>query len=165
MQKITRKRFDITDIMCFQLKITRKDLRELIKKEEKLKHKKYQKIYTLSVQTPSDKLATVRIKRTILTSLIQSIDAAVAVELRIRMYERYNISVYSIHDCCGCDSCYGKQLLQTYKECLIDLVFTKKLSEFITIYQRDKEKKDNITEVSIISKMEEVISKRKDTVR
>ena len=158
------KRFDITEVWLNKWHITQKELDnkvESLKGKEKVGKETYQKKYYITFSLNSDKIDTRKLKRTILTGLIHSIDAMLAVELRIKMFSLYKIRVYSIHDCFGCDSRFASKMSKVYKECLNDFVFNKNLSDFIEIYIKDK--KGNEILHPIIAELEKNITKRKET--
>lgn len=71
--------------------------------------------------------------RTVFSGLFQSLDAAVAVKVRVRMKELYGTDVFSVHDCFCCEARYADQVKQEYKKALFSVVFDQKLSDVLKI--------------------------------
>ena len=69
----------------------------------------------ISFNLASDIVDMPRTHRTILTTLIHTLDAQVATRLRLNMKDKYGVVVHSIHDCFGCPV-DAKDCLRVYKD-------------------------------------------------
>ena len=121
--KTKKLTLDITKLM---LENTEEVMVENVDYEQMLKENLKDKILPLSRKRLSlettDYTITDKRKngRTILTGIIHSLDAEIALNLRYTCLKKYGRKVYSIHDCFACDSDFAHQLKIEYKKVLFD---------------------------------------------
>lgn len=71
--------------------------------------------------------------RTVFSGVFHSLDAAVAVRVRLKMRELYQTDVFTVHDSFCCEARYVDQVKVQYKAALFSEVFDKTLSDILKI--------------------------------
>lgn len=84
---------------------------------------------------------TLKTNRTLRTRLLHSIDAAVAMHVRVAMYKKYKRTVYTVHDCFACEASLVDQLKQEYKKALFTEAFDKNPFKIVRKENREEEGK------------------------
>jgi len=156
--KTKKLTLDITKLM---LENTEEVMVENVDYEQMLKENLKDKILPLSRKRLSlettDYTITDKRKngRTILTGIIHSLDAEIALNLRYTCLKKYGRKVYSIHDCFACDSDFAHQLKIEYKKVLFDALWEKKLSDII--YVDDLNLESNVIDEMILERKKDEI--------